>query len=97
MARTNSHIRQFLEKQGYTDLTFFPNNRFFKDVWIGEAKFDAVCVTPKSKIAFIQAKTNMKCSKKDQTIYEAFPEKYGVQALWITRFDGGNIEIWPKS
>ena len=83
-----------LIKEGYEDLTFFPNTRYFKDVWVEGLPFDAICKF-NDEVCLIQAKTNLKPTKKTIQKYKDFYDKFGVRALWINKPDGEGVEVFP--
>lgn len=97
MYRTNASIRKYLEGLGYKDITWFPMTRFQKDVYLNNLPFDGIALSPHHKITLIQAKSNKKPTKQEITDFKELGDKYLCEALWITKFDGGDIEIWPQN
>ncbi len=86
MHRTNSKIRQYLIKEGYTQLYLFPHSRFSKDYIIDGIGFDGIC-TKDNKIVFFQCKSNSKPSKKLLLDYKKLEKKYEIRCLFLSYFN----------
>ena len=86
MRRSNSKIKQWLLKEGYKNIHFFPHTRFVKDVNIDEVDFDGIA-SYNDKLVLFQCKSNLKPSKKTMLLYGALSKKYGAICLYLSNFD----------
>ncbi len=86
MRRTNIHIKEFLIKEGYTNITLFPHTRWTKDVHIDNSSFDGVC-TKEGMVSFFQCKSNEKPSERLIQEYRDVGKRYGCECLFLSKFD----------
>jgi len=95
MRRTNRKIYNLLVKLGYTNIHFFPHLRYVKGVKFGKIEFDGIATKEdEKKLVLFQAKTNIRPSKKLIEKYKELSEEYGIECLFISRFDRQGIEIY---
>jgi hypothetical protein len=90
----NSHAREWLKANGYTDLHFFPHTRFSKDVHFQGLSFDGCASFLKTFVLF-QVKTNLKPTKKQTEQMHQIMLFSFVEVLWFNKVDGtGVIEVY---
>ncbi len=94
MYATNSKIKKYLLKEGFTNLYLFPHLRFMKDWIVDDVGFDAIAFKPNNKkIWLFQFKTNCAISKKNKKIYSIIKQKYNCIPCWIN-VSKGKIKIF---
>jgi len=91
MRRTNQKVREYLLKNNYKNLHFFPHNRFIKDLEIDNVYFDGICTKGKQLVLF-QCKTNSKIPKKMLENYKKLEKKYGIRCLYFNWIDRKGLE-----
>ena len=92
MYESNTKIKSYLKKQGFTDIYSFLHTRFSKDYHLGHgvgyyAGFDAFAWKD-GVIWFFQFKTNKKAPAKELTHYKILEENYKAKFAWVTTIKG---------
>jgi len=95
MYRTNADIKKYLKEKGFYDLYLVPHLRHSKDYFVGGIGFDALgCKKGEKRLFLLQFKTNKKAPKDVLKKFKKINKKHSVKCLWITKFDGGRIEVY---
>ena len=94
MYLANSKVREWLERNNYKDLHFYPHTRWSKDVHFQGLSFDG-CASLGTRFVLFQVKTNLKPSKKILKQMEKAEKESYVKMLWFNKSDGrGEIEVY---
>ena len=89
--RTNKKIKDWLIKNNYKDISFFPHTRFIKDVHFQGLEFDGIASLNTTLVLF-QCKTNCKPTKKMIEKYGEVSKKFGILCIWLNCIDRKGVE-----
>jgi hypothetical protein len=92
MYETNGKARAWLEKNGFTDIHFFPHTRFSKDAYFKGLGWDGLCSCGKLLTLF-QTKTNRGCTKKTKEQMLIASRESGVVLVWINAKTRKGLDI----
>ena len=93
MSRSNCKSRNWMLKNGFQDIQFFPHARWSKDVHIGPVGFDGIA-SRGTCLALFQVKSNKRIPKKEATKYAELSAKYRIITLWFNAIDRKPLEVF---
>lgn len=92
MYETNTKARKWLIENGFTDIHFFPHNRFSKDAHFKGLGWDGIA-TFEDRLALFQTKTNCACTKKVKEQMKKASYDSGVYLIWINAVTRKGLDI----